>query len=224
MRQRILSIIAFLCLGAFPAAAFAAGAGTVLIPGSDTSPELRIPEGIPVPSDPVGAAICWRDEAGFLLRLPEGWRNVQEAAEKFQLCLMAIPEGTSFNDAPATLYPRIFARSPGQTPAAAATAAARAALKALSRAPGGENMAIRIGESFSTPLNLPVEIRYFDNGPFPNVFEAGAYVTYQTAVLSLILSARTREARNAFLPALRRVAEDAYPLLVKDERPQGTRE
>jgi hypothetical protein len=226
MRTRILSIITFLCLGAFSAATAttAGAAGTVLIPGSDASPELRIPEGIPMPPDPVGAAICWRDEAGFLLRLPEGWQNVQEAAEKFQLCFMGIPAGTNFNDAPVTLYPRIFNRSADQTPAQAVDAAAQAALKALSRVPGGEKMTVRKANPFTTRLKLPVRLRYFDNGPFPNVFTVGAYVTYQTTVLGLILSAKTREARADFLPALRRVADGVYPLQVKSQRPQGTRE
>jgi hypothetical protein len=62
-------------------------------------------------------AICWQDEAGFLIGLPENWQHVTEAAEKYQLCLMGIPGGTNFDDAPVILYPRIFARSPDQAPA-----------------------------------------------------------------------------------------------------------
>jgi hypothetical protein len=196
-------------------AAFAAG--TVLVPGTENSPEIRIPDGIPMPPDPAGAAICWRGEAGFLVSLPDGWRNAPDAAHQLNLCFMAISDDTGFNDAPAVLYPRIFVRSPGQSPADAADSAARAALKALARAHGGENISVRAGKSFATPLHLPVEVRYFDNGPYPNVFEAVAYVTHDTAVLGLILSAKTGEARDTFLPVLLKSAREAWPIQVKEQ-------
>jgi hypothetical protein len=103
-------------------------------------------------------------------------------------------------------------------PAQAADEAARFAIQALSRTPGGQNMTARTGDSFTTPQNLPVEVRFFDNGPHPNVFEAVAYVTYHTGTLGLILSAKTREARDTYLPALLQVAREVYPLEVKDQR------
>jgi hypothetical protein len=212
--KTILAALCFLFANQAPAVA----AGMVLVPGTENSPEIRIPDGIPMPPDPAGAAICWRGEAGFLIRLPDDWRNAPDAAQRFNVCFMAVSDGTNFNDAPATLYPRIFVRSPGQSPTDAADNAARNAHKALARAPGGENISIRAGKSFTTPLDLPVEVRYFDNGPYPNVFEAVAYVTHGAAVLGLILSAKTEEARDAFLPVLLKSAREAYPIQVKDER------
>jgi hypothetical protein len=214
IRETILTALCFLFVN--QPTAFATG--TVLVPGTENSPEIRIPDGIPMPSDPAGASICRRDEAGFLIRLPDGWQNIPDAANHFNLCFMAVSNGTNFNDAPAVVYPRIFVRSPGRSPADAADNAAQIALKALARAPGGENISLRVGESFTTPPGLPVEIRYFDNGPYPNVFEAVTYVTYDTAVLGLILSAKTREARDTFLPVLLKSAREVYPIQIKDKR------
>jgi hypothetical protein len=188
------------------------------VPGTENSPEIRIPDGIPMPPDPVGAAICWRDKAGFLVRLPDGWQNAPDVAYHFDVCFMAVSDGMNFHDAPAVLYPRIFVRSPGQSPEDTADVAVQIALKTLAHAPGGENISIRVGKSFTTPLDLPVEVRYFDNGPYPNVFEAVTYVTHDTAVLGLILSAKTREARDAFLPVLLKTARGVYPIEVRDER------
>jgi hypothetical protein len=90
--------------------------------------------------------------------------------------------------------------------------------------PGGENISFRVGKNFTTPLDLPMEVRFFDNGPYPNVFEAVAYVTYDTAVLGLILSAKTREARDTFLPELLKSTREVYPIQVKDERKRNRRE
>jgi hypothetical protein len=213
--MRICCLLFCLLFAVLPSA-FAAG--TVLIPGTDTSPEFRVPDDISMPTEPAGAAICWLGEAGFLIGLPADWQNAPDAAAHFGLCLMGIPRGTQFNESPVTLYPRIFDRPPGQSPADLADAAAQMALEALSRAPGGENMSVRVGESFVTPLDLPVEIRYFDQGPHPNEFEAVAYVNYRTAALGLVLSATTKEARDAFLPALLQVAREVYPMQVRDER------
>ena len=96
--------------------------------------------------------------------------------------------------------------------------AAQVARRDLARAPGGENISVHAGESFVSAPNLPVEIRYFDNGPYPNVFEAVAYVVHDTSVLGLVLSAKTRDARDAFLPALLKCARDVHPIQVKDAR------
>jgi hypothetical protein len=85
-------------------------------------------------------------------------------------------------------------------------------------------MSFSVGKSFTTPLDLPVEVRFFNNGPYPNVFEAVAYVTYDTAALGLILSAKTREARDTFLPELLKSAGEVYPIQVKDERKPNRRE
>jgi hypothetical protein len=187
------------------------------VPGAEDAPEISIPDGIPMPLDPAGA-LCWLNESGFLVSLPAGWRNAPEAASRYNLCFMAISDDTNFHDDPVVLYPRVFARTSGQSPLDAADSVSQDTYKTLSSTPGGENVSIRAGKNFTTPLNLPVEVRYFDNGPYPNKFEAVAYVTYDSAVLALILSAKTQNARDTFLPVLRKIACDIYPMRVKDKR------
>lgn len=214
MKKTVLTALCLIFVSQSPALA----AGVVLVPGTENAPEIRIPDGIPMPPDPDGAAICWKGEDGFLIRLPDGWRNLPESAAHYNLCLMSIPDGSSAHDFPALLYPRIFSRFLSQSPADMADNAARVARRDLARAPGGENISIRAGESFVSDLNLPVEIRYFDNGPYPNVFEAVAYVMHDTSVLSLVLSAKTSDTRDTFLPALLKCAREVYPIQIKNER------
>lgn len=214
MKKNVLTALCLIFVSQSPALA----AGAVLVPGTEDAPEIRIPDGIPMPSNPDGAAICWKGEDGFLIRLPAGWRNLPESAAYHKVCLMSIPDGASPHDFPALLYPRIFSRVKSRSPADTADNAAQVARRDLARAPGGENISIRPGESFVSALNLPVEIRYFDNGPYPNVFEAVAYVMHDTSVLGLVLSAKTRDARDIFLPALLKCAREVYPMQVKNER------
>ncbi|MCL1939939.1 MAG: hypothetical protein FWG04_04695 [Desulfovibrionaceae bacterium] len=195
----------------------AANTPAACAPGMNPLPGSRVLVDIPMPPEPI-SAICWEDEAAFMVSLLDGWQNAPEAAERLGVCFMGILSGTNFDDSPAILYPRIFPRPLDQTPAQAADKAAQSVYRKLSRLPGGENMAVRPGKSFISPQDLPVEIRYFDNGPYPNVFEAAAYVTYHTASLGLILSATTRENRDAFLPVLLQVAREVYSMQVRDKR------
>jgi hypothetical protein len=174
-------------------------------------------------SESPGGVICWRGESGFAIGLPKGWRDEPGAAQHFDVCFMAIPDGINFNDSPVILYPQVFNHPATETPAHAADLAARVARKDMSRKPGGKNMTVRTGESFTTPQGLHVEIRSFDNGPPPDAFEAAAYLTYHTGTLGLVLSAKTREARDAFLPALLQVAREVFPLNVTDERKSAVR-
>lgn len=201
----------------------AIAAGTMLVPGTEHAPEIRVPDGTSLPPDPAGAAICWKGEDGFMIRLPDGWQNLPESAAYHNVCFMGIPAGSSARDFPALLYPRIFSRLKSRSPADTADTAAEVARRDLARAPGGENISIRAGKSFVTPLNLPVEIRYFDNGPYPNVFEAVAYVVHDTTVLSLVLSAKTRDARDTFFSALLESARAVTPVQINSAiRPGNT--
>ena len=218
MRMKQLLLKALCLLLASQPAAFAAE--TALVPNTEKSSDIHIADGVPMPPDPAEAAICWKNKTGFLIRLPEGWRNVPESATHYNLCLMGIPDGFHFHDVPALLYPQIFSRSLSQSPADVADKAAQVARRDLARAPGGENITVRAGESFVTSANLLVEVRYFDNGPYPNVFEAVAYVMHDTDVLSLVLSAKTKEARDTFLPALLKSAHEVLPMRINDERTQ----
>ena len=173
---------------------------------------------VPVPSEQLDSAICWRGESGFVFGLPEGWQNDLQAAEQFNVCLMGVLNGTDFDNSPVILYPIAFDRSPDQSPKEVADSVAQASLEIMLRAPGGEKVSVRAGDSFTTPENLSVEVRYFDDGPHPNVFEAVAYVMHHTAALGLILSAKTIDARDQSLPALLQVARECVPMRVIDEQ------
>lgn len=177
--------------------------------GLAASPEAKPEEGETV--------ICYHETAGFIVSAPKGWVNDAEAASHLGICALYIPQGTSYNDAPAVIYPKAGTRGTDGSLHDTAKALAELGQKMLSSRPGGENLRLRQGKDIKTEGGETFALWYFDQGPPPNEWEAVAYLPKNTDVLLLVLSTRLEAAREAHMKDLEAVAHAVSTLDVEIE-------
>ena len=61
---------------------------------------------------------------------------------------------------------------------------------------------MRKEETYTAVSGRPFAIRFFDNGPPPNVAEAAAYTIHNDSMLIVVLSAKSAKDLAPYLPAL----------------------
>lgn len=169
-------------------------------------------------------AICYRGKAAFVVASPSGWINDEETARHYELCAMYMPVGGTFEDAPAVMYPKVGARR-GSTLKEAADAQAEDARRYLDSKSEGKGPQVREGETWRSEAGQEIAVRLFDNGPAPNEWEAVAYMTHNDGILMLVLAAREKETRDAYLPRLEEAARKVIAMdLQLQEKPVETPE
>lgn len=189
----------------------------LLLAGLLAAPELRAQAALPE-ADEAAAGICYRDKDGFVVAAPQGWVNLPQAAAAHGVCMMYAPAGYDFDNAPAIIYPRLAGLPDGGEAfdtAAVADAMADSMMKRFAALPGGGRAVLLKGPALQSESGLLFATRYFNNGPDPNNFELVAYHRAESAVLLLVLSARTGADRLAGEAALRQVAGEVFHLKVR---------
>lgn len=164
--------------------------------------------------------ICYRGTYAYLLAVPDGWDNDPVAARRLGLCALLLPTGLGFDDAPAVMYPQMHARVGGETQEEAAQLQAEVTLRDFRKKPGGQQLSLRAGEPVVNSGGLVFAMRFFDNGPHPNVAEAAAYHAGENAVFNLVLSAFDAEGLAEYLPSLRRALDGVMPLRLASMPPE----
>ena len=168
--------------------------------------ELRNPEsaggGLLDLSDYVGDAICYRENAAFVLPCPDGWVGDPEAASRLGLCGVYYPQGHTFDTAPVVMYPRLVSPLPGKSLEERAQKQAEFTQNSFRKLPGGQNLTVRKENTYTAGNGRAFAIRFFDNGPPPNVAEAAAYTIHNNSMLIVVLSAKSAKDLAPYLPAL----------------------
>lgn len=169
------------------------------IPAVAAPPEIAEPE--------AEAAICYLGVDGFVVVPPEGWVNLPEAAAAFGVCVMYVPAGHGFDDAPAVIYPRVVPLPGKAAGADPVQSLVDDMLEYFAGRPGGQQAEAALGPALVSESGLRFATRYFNRGPDPNNFELVAYHPAESSLLLLVLSARSEPERRAAEAALRQVAE-----------------
>ncbi len=163
--------------------------------------------------DTVRTTVCYREKAGFIVGVPDGWVNDKKAADSRGVCLMMVPEGTDFHSAPAVMYPNIVNSKGGtleETAKIMATTVRDEFIKAGKTPPK-----IHPGKEIHGKNTLA--IWYFDDGPHPNRWEAAAYIVYNDQLFMLVLSAYTKNDRTAAMPAFIETAKKVFTIEINNK-------
>lgn len=158
--------------------------------------------------DAAQGGICYWGSVGFMMGPPEGWVNLPEMAAASGLCFTFVPAGYDFDNAPAVIYPNM---GDAKGDDAWVEILSQGILQQMRRLPGGENLQLVRGEPFSA-RNLNFELRYFNNGPSPNNFELVAYHIQDEVILLVVLSAKTKQARQDCLDDFMEMLDDILPI------------
>lgn len=164
---------------------------------------------LPDPSDgpppDTEAVICYHNSAAFVVRPPTGWTNDKGTATLLGVCAIYTPVGSNYNDAKAVLYPNV-GTARGRTIEESADIQAEWIRKTLSSRKNGEKIQVRYGKGLRNEKGHGVAIRYYDQGPPPNEWEAAAYLQHNGQLLMLVLSAREKQDRDAAVAQLEEAA------------------
>lgn len=169
----------------------------------------------PLEPDEAQGGICYWGPVGFMMGPPEGWVNLPEVAAASGLCFTFVPAGYDFDNAPAVIYPNMVDAKGDDD---FVEVLSQGMLRQMSRLPGGGNIQLVRGEPFLA-RNLDFELRYFNNGPYPNSFELVVYHIQDEVMLLVVLSAKTEQARQDYLDDFMRLLDDILPLQIS--RPAG---
>lgn len=111
-----------------------------------------------------------------------------------------MPEGSTFNDAPAAIYVNSVDLAGDAETAVDAEAERSRARFAPARK--GEGPFVRKGPPIVAKDGTTGHVRFFDQGPLQNEWEAVVYIPKNDAMLLLVLSARSKEDRDRYWEAL----------------------
>ncbi len=149
-----------------------------------------------------GSVLCYDDEAAFTLPLPDGWVSDPATAARFGLCGLYYPEGYNFNDAPVVMYPKLYQAFPGNSLEERAQKQAEVTQREFLNLPGGQNLIVRKEKPYTNAAGRTFALRFFDNGPRPNVAEAAAYTIHKDSIFIVVLSATSAGQLPPYLPVL----------------------
>jgi hypothetical protein len=158
-------------------------------------------------------AICFDQRNTVSTDAPPGWVADYEAGNRLGLCVLFHPTGTSFDSAPAVIYPNLV------TTAESLSSFIEGDLEAFTKKRAGAKVENLPG--VGTGTDMAFELRRLSNGPPPTEQEIIAYHAADGAMFLAVLSARTvknlDDARPAFETFLVRAKiiprRDLYPKL-----------
>ena len=164
----------------------------------------------------VEAVICYHNSAAFVVRPPTGWTNDRETASLLGVCAIYTPFGSTYSDATAVLYPNV-GTARGKTIEETADTQAEWIRKTLSGRKSGEKTQVITGKGIRSEKGQNVAIRYFDQGPPPNEWEAAAYMQHDGQLFMLVLSAREKSDRDAAIGQLEEAARKVVSMDFRQE-------
>ena len=167
-------------------------------PGSASAPEAF-------------SVICYSESAAFVIEPPEGWDNDSESASLLGLCAMYVPNGSSYFDASAKIYPNV-GPARGKTVEESADLQAEWIRSIMRKRSQGENVTIRKGTGLKSEKGQDIAIRYYEQGPPPNEWEAAAYLQYNGRLFMLVLNARDKTNRDERMHLLEEAARKVVSL------------
>lgn len=168
-------------------------------------------------ADEGAGVICYRGGEGYLLEVPPGWSNLRDKAAELGLCALLAPAGMDFADAPALLYPSMAAGGSAADQADLIDALLADSLARFRAAPGGAEVRISEGADVRLPNGLVFTLRYLDDGPAGNEFEAVAGHAGVDSIFLLTLSARTPAERLRYLSDFMRTLRGVEPYVVRGQ-------
>ena len=200
----VVLLLGAVLFAAAPLSARAEAVPELVIKGDQV--ERRNPEtaggGLLDLNDYVGDAICYREDAAFILPCPGGWTGDPAAAGRLDLCGIYYPQAYTFDTAPVVMYPRLVTPFPGKSLEERAQKQAEFTRDSFRKLPGGQNLTVRKEETYTAVNGRAFAIRFFDNGPPPNAAEAAAYTIHNDSMLIVVLSAKSAKDLKPYLPTL----------------------
>lgn len=183
-------------------------------------PPVRDPGEIAEPED--SPVICYSETAAFLIKAPKGWDNDSETAAQLGVCAVYAPAGSGYHDGVAVLYPNV-GTAKGKNIEETADIQAEWIRSVLAKRPQGESISVRAGAGIRTAKGQEAAIRFYDQGPPPNEWEAAAYMQHNGRLLMLVLSAREKADRDAYIPQLEEAARQVISMdfALSDGKKQG---
>lgn len=220
MKHPLFAAVLLLCSCCLTGHAPALAAGQELppsVPGKDVCTPKSMEDGH------ADGVICYRGKAAFFLHAPDGWVNDPAAADTYKLCAVYVPAGSTFDTAPAVIYPRTIEAPLVDDLETIADTVAENTRAMLIHKPGGERLTISQTAPYTNGRGTPFALRLFNQGPRPNVAEAVAYTVHEDTVLIVVLSSFSAAQRDAGMQPLKNMLETVAPMdldIVRENAPQ----
>lgn len=160
--------------------------------------------------------VCYRNNDGMVLAFPDGWHVDLEVAERMGVCSMFLYGSEDFNKATGVMYPQVNKAPKSGKLEAIADAQAKIVAEQMDKKSEGQGPTVAKGDPIKTKSGLTFAIRYFDNGPYPNVAEASAYAIKGDTLFSVVLSAYDEDTLDELMPEMLNILETAKIIKVKD--------
>jgi hypothetical protein len=166
-----------------------------------------------------GGIICYRENAGFLIPVPEGWNVDEKNGRQAGACAFLYRQEETFDTASTLFFAQILPTPQGADPVDTLVKYSLERMLQMSpkaRTTVKEGPEIRGAQNRAEPDSQPVtfQTRYFDDIPVPYGFQLVAYAVSEEATLLLVLSSETEKGRAADEPLLRSVAQRVVPMQV----------
>lgn len=165
---------------------------------------------------PAGA-ILYYGSRGLMVLPPAGWTTDAAAGQRLGVHSIYVPEGTTIDTAEGFIYPRATA-TPQKGRDAAETQLAHVLKNMAARFPGTAPTA-ETGADLAHEAGHVLYVRRINGGPAPNGWDSVIYLEDNNVLFMLVLSCKTREARERFEPLLLHMAQNLNVLQVVYEQP-----
>jgi hypothetical protein len=144
---------------------------------------------------------CFSGAKGYVFETPKGWIRDEARGKKLGICAVYYPQGTTFDAAPAVMYPNFKTkRAPTQS---------LKTVMDIDLAPFMRHQGARVNQlgSIKTPVGTWEDVS-IDFGPSPNEFERIAYLDGDSVFL-IVLSARRRADLDKYVGAYQQAVAGA---------------
>jgi hypothetical protein len=143
-----------------------------------------------------GASVCYAGEAAFTIAAPEGWQIDNLTGHRNGLCTVLYPNGSSWSDGPAVMYPNLLAKGKEEL-----AAVVRRDLDRVRQ--NSSDVVVADSKLPPGPESRAVVKRIHGKGG--NGYQEYAYLDGKSAVIVVVLASKTQSDFERALPAFAKV-------------------
>lgn len=147
-------------------------------------------------------AIILQGDSSIGVHAPNNWILDKTTAENFGMCAMYIVNGSTFDNSPAIIYPRLVSKNSIES------AVQEQAKKYKELSP---KFTVETVPKYKNKKGLTFEVRKFLNGPSPNNFEIVGYFKFKKELFLAVYSAKELNSFNKHKTAFNNFLDRVYP-------------